>query len=285
MDWKQYEREIANYFQTEYPDAKITPHTTLLGKFSRVEREIDLLIEDGAADFAFRIAVDAKHRGERIDVKDVEQFLGMLRDISVDVGVMIAPRGYSQAAISRAHFDDSRLELDVLNFADLKLFQGETAIPYSGDVGVLMSAPFGWIIDATQGRHWPACLYQRGLELEQATNANEWMYVKFSKRDQNHPDLAALLQTQEKYLLDGRPDAEITFLGSVQRPDDAKTAIRCYKNPEYPCPEFTGFVEFEKFIFFCILFSPEELREKNLRKLRYLLRRVVPLKVAFERKG
>jgi len=55
MDWKQYEREIADYFRSEYPDARITANTTLPGRFSKIEREIDLLIEDEAVDFAFRI--------------------------------------------------------------------------------------------------------------------------------------------------------------------------------------------------------------------------------------
>ena len=99
---------------------KITPNVQLVGKFSKIERQIDLLVEDQASDFTFRIAVDAKHYTERIDVKDVEQFLGLLNDVNVDVGVIISPKEYSQAAISRAHYDDSRLELDILNFDELK---------------------------------------------------------------------------------------------------------------------------------------------------------------------
>src|SRR5262249_42440694 len=154
------------------PDAK------LLGRFSKAERQIDLLVEDQAVDFVFRIAIDAKHYSERIDVKDVEQFLGLLDDVGVDVGVMISPEGYSQAAINRAHYDESRLELDVLNFADLKMYQGFGAIPYSSGVGVAMPAPFGWVIDARHGAACSAWLYQRGKTLEEAIEANEWMYVK-----------------------------------------------------------------------------------------------------------
>lgn len=71
------------------------------------------------ADLGFRLVVDAKHYKERIDVKDVEQFLGLLRDVSADVAVMISPEGYSEAAINRAHFDDSLIILDILNFTGL----------------------------------------------------------------------------------------------------------------------------------------------------------------------
>jgi hypothetical protein len=282
-NWKEYEQEIAEYFRSEYPAAKITPNAHLLGRFSKIERQIDLLVEEQATDFAFRIAVDAKHYTDRIDVKDVEQFLGLLHDVNVDVGVMICPEGYSQAAINRVHYDDSRLELDILNFRELKLFQGFGAIPYEGNAGVLMPAPFGWVIDARSSPGFTACLYQRGISLEDAMGANEWMYVKFSKRDEKCCDLGILLQIQESYMIE-KPDAKIGFLDPVRRPDGARTLIRLYETTAYPSPEYTGFVEFEKFIFFCVLFSPVELRDKNLRKLRYILRKVLPLNVRHKTK-
>lgn len=279
LDWKEYEQEITEYFHSEYPSARITPNAKVLGKFSKVERQIDLLVEEQASDFSFRIAVDAKHHDKRIDVNDVEQFLGLLRDVSADVGVLIAPVGYSQAAINRAHYDDSRLELDVLNFKELKTFQAFGAIPYSGDCGVLMPAPFGWVVDGTPRLGSVACLYQRGITLEDAQRAWEWMYVNFWHKDEKGGDVEALLKHQEGYLREGRPDAEITFLDAVRREDGAKTVIRAFKDRSYPSPEFTGFVEFPRFIFFCVLFTPSELEEKNLRKLRYILRRVLPLSV------
>lgn len=280
--WKEYEKEIADYFRSEYPAATITANAKLMGRFSKTERQIDLLVEEQGSDFTFRIAVDAKHYSTPIDVKDVDQFCGMLRDIGVDVGVMISPEGYSQAAINRAHYGDSRLELDVLNFKDLKFFQGFGGIPYSGNCAVLMPAPFGWVLDIRQGGPWPACMYQRGVSLEEAMQAGEWMYVKFSKKDGAAPDLDALLRIQEAHVMAGLPDAQITFIDSVRRTDGAKTAIRVLNTPRYHTPEYTGFVEFKDFIFFCVLFSPVELEERNLRKLRYVVRKVLPLKMRFQ---
>ena len=34
------------------------------------------------------------------------------------------------------------------SLADLKDYQGEFAIPYRDKFGVLLDAPFGWVIDA-----------------------------------------------------------------------------------------------------------------------------------------
>jgi hypothetical protein len=43
--------------------------------------------------------------------------------------------------------------------------------------------------------------------------------------------------------------------------------------------EYSGFVEFETAVFFCAMFTPVELAEKNLRNLRYILRKSLPMKV------
>lgn len=64
----------------------------------------------------------------------------------------IALEGYTPAAINRAHYDDLDVILDVLNLDALKMFQGRTAIPYAGEHGVSIMAPFGWVVDATNRR-------------------------------------------------------------------------------------------------------------------------------------
>jgi len=149
-DWQQYERDIEEQFRQAYPSARITPNAKIVGKFSKVERQIDLLIEEQASDFAFRVVVDAKHRGRKIDVGDVEAFLGLTRDVEAHTGMMVALEGYTPAAINRVYHDDLDVILDVLNFDELKHFQGVAAIPYAVEHAVNIAAPFGWVVDATR---------------------------------------------------------------------------------------------------------------------------------------
>jgi len=267
--WQLYEDEIEKQFREDYPTARITRNAKLIGKFSKVAREIDILIQEQTSDLDFRIVVDAKHRGRRIDVGDVEAFLGLMRDVEAHTGMMIALAGYTKAAINRAHYDDLDVILDVLNLDELKAFQGPTAIPYSGEHGVCIVAPFGWIVDATKRPHMLATLYQRGLTFKQAMKNDEWMYINFWKKvgEDRVGSLDALVKYQEGYILGGSPDAEIRLLEGVPNQKvGAKTLVRRLKKKTWKGPEFTGFVEFEKFIFMCVLFSPEELERKNLRK-------------------
>jgi len=274
VDWKQYEQEIADYFRSEYPNAKITPDAKVTGRFSKIDRQIDLLIQDDAVDFEFQIVIDGKYRDKKIDVNDVESFIGFLRDVGAHKGVMISTEGYTLSAMNRAHYDDLDVDLDVLNFKELDRFHAFGAIPYAGESGVLLPAPLGWIIDGTRREGVVATLYQRGHSLESAGRAREWMYVNILAKDETANNLDSLLKFQESYLKLDFPSAGIEYQEGPRR-SDAATRIRLLKVPTYPTPEYTGFVEFKRFIFFCVLFTPVELENKNLRKL--IMRRVLPI--------
>lgn len=249
-----------------------------MGRYSKVERQVDVLIEDVLAGFELRIAIDAKHRNRPIDVTDVESFIGFCSDIAANKGLIISLNGFTQAAINRAHCDESDIELDVLNFADLKEFQALGALPYAGGFGVVLPAPFGWVIDGTRRKGAVATLYQRGYDLNDAGHAREWMYVNFWVKDEKTSSLDALIAHQESYLRKEFPKAQITYRDGPMREKET-TRIRCFVEESYPTPEYTGFVEFDKFIFFCVLFTPVELATRNLRKLDYILKAVLPLQV------
>jgi tetratricopeptide (TPR) repeat protein len=284
VDWQEYERAITEQFRTNYPSADITPNAKLLGKFSKVERQIDLLIEERASDFAFRIVIDAKYRGRKIDVVDVEAFIGLTRDVEAHTGMMIALEGYTPAAVNRAHNDDLDIILDVLNLDELKTFQGPSAIPYSGEYGVWIAAPFGWVIDATRRSQMLASIYQRGKTFEEAVRSQEWMYVNFwKKKGALVSSIESLLTYQSGYMLSESAGAEIQLIEEGKnRRTGARTMIRRFRKKDYPALEYTGFVDFDDFVFMCVLFTPEPLERKNLRKLRFILRDAFPISVTHD---
>ncbi|MDD4969647.1 MAG: restriction endonuclease [Paludibacter sp.] len=278
MNWKDYEKEIHNYFKEMFPNADISHNVTVLGRYSKVERQIDILIEDYIAGCRMRIVIDGKLFSEKIDVKDVEMFIGMLNDCEANKGLLITQEGFSKAAINRAYHDPIDIELDILNFKDLYQFQGSGGIPYSGKHGVLLPAPFGWIIDATRRNGMLATLYQRGLTLEKAGANKEWMYVNLRSKDDEIKTIDDFLKFQEKNTLREFPKAKISFLPTVKR-DDATIKLRVIDISTYPTKEYTGFVDFKDFIFFCVMFTPDELNRKNIRKLESILQRALPINI------
>jgi hypothetical protein len=276
--WRDYEKVIHEMFSEMYPEAEIVHNTSLTGRYSKTSRQIDILITDYAAGEKFTIVVDGKYYGKHIDVKEVESFLAMLMDTGADKGLLITTKGYSKAAIRRAHNDPARVELDVLNFDELQKFQGFLAIPYSGAHGVFLPSPFGWVIDATRRKNMLASLYQRGLTYEKAQAQSEWMYMNIFDKSDRIKNLDAFLEFQEARFRTYEPNAEITYHSTIKRQGQS-TRLRKIVASRYPVPEFTGFIDFDEFLFFCVLFSPEELTEKNLKKLEYILAKVQPIKV------
>lgn len=223
--------------------------------------------------------VDGKYFSKNIDVKEVEKFIGMLNDCGVHKGLLITQEGYSDAAIERAYNDPLDVELDILNFKELQQFQAFGAIPYAGNHGALVPAPFGWVIDAQQYGFALATIYQRGLSLEQAQKNNEWMYVNYwNRNDDEASNLQELLELQADKIKESFPDAEITYQKTIKR-DNYETSLRKSMIETYPAPEYTGFIEFENFIFFCTLFSPVALESKNIRKLEHILSKAMPIKM------
>jgi hypothetical protein len=275
MNWKEYEDEIFEELQRHYPAAPITRNAKIFGRISKTYRQIDVLIEAQVLDSPVRVIVDAKKRTDPIDVNDVESFIAMMADVEAHRGILVSTAGYSKTAIARAHNEVNQdVELDVFSLDELKDLQGELAIPFSGKFGVLLSAPFGWVIDAQKREGIVASLYQRGYDLESAGQNKEWMYINFWKKETPEQSLDDLLQLQAKTL----HDAKIAYLPGVDRAD-ARTLIRLAEVSGYPTPEYTGFVEFDDFIFFTVLFTTLEMSKRNLRKLREILRTIEPVRV------
>ncbi|MCY3683732.1 MAG: restriction endonuclease [Gemmatimonadetes bacterium] len=284
MNWKDYEKEVYQYFAQMYPEAKITYDAKIIGHYSKKERQVDMLIEDEVAGFPIKIAVDAKYFSRKVDIKCVESFISMIGDIGANQGLLITQKGYSEAAIKRAHYGPEKIELDVLNFEDLQNNQGLIAIPYSGKNSILLPAPFGWVIDNNRQTGFLACLYQRGLDLKKAQENLEWMYLYFWHKDEKASCIDELVEMQNKGMEALYTNLCINERRSPKRTDNRNTYIRVVTSDQLPCQEVTGYIDCDEFIVFFVLFTKKELESRNLRKLKYILKYSEPLKIASKNK-
>ncbi|MEC4049197.1 restriction endonuclease [Flavobacterium sp. SUN046] len=279
MDWKKYEAEIFENFKTAYPNAKIKFNQKIIGRYSKVERQIDVLIEERIAGKKIRLVIDGKYYSKNVDVKDVESFISMVEDIDAAQGILITSKGYSEAAINRAYYGPIDIELDILNFDELKQFQGFGGITYSGWHGAKIPAPFGWVVDGTRREGSIANIYQRGKSYEEATKDGEFIYVNILSFDENLKNLDDVLNFHKENTLAFHPTATCEYSDSIERSDKKRTLLRKILREETHFEEYTGFVEFEEFCVFCVLFTPEQLKTKNIRKLEYVIERLIPMNV------
>ncbi|MBL4791151.1 MAG: restriction endonuclease [Kordiimonadaceae bacterium] len=139
MNWKEYEKQLFEEVESVYPDARVLYDCKLPGRYSQVSRQCDVLVEEEVGKKTFRTLYDAKHHDRKIDVKQVEEFVGLLNDTGCDCGALIAPKGFTKAAYNLAYYGPHNLDLDILSFGDLKLFHGIGAMPYAGDMALFLS--------------------------------------------------------------------------------------------------------------------------------------------------
>ncbi len=278
MTWKDYEEEIFNHFKSKYPESETTLNAKLNGRYSKVSRQIDILVEGYFAGSRIRLVVDGKYFKKKVDVKGVEEFIGMLSDCEAHRGILISQCGYSKAAIDRAHNDPGDIELDVLNFEELVGQQNFGGIPFSGEHGVIVSAPFGWVLEPSNGDNFLATLYQRGRILKTAIKHKEWMYVNVMGKDDAIRCIEDLSAVQLSETLSHYVATTSIFIPTIKR---HKVAVKLRKL-DRGMPnllEYTGYVEFDNFIFFAVLISGVEQSQKNVKKLEEILRSVVPLMI------
>ncbi|NOU09753.1 MAG: hypothetical protein HOO98_07015 [Nitrospira sp.] len=276
-EWKEYELAVRDELAASLPDATVLADVRLPGIRSQTERQIDVLIEERLSGHLVRTAVDAKLYSRPLDVKDVEDFIGMLGDIEVERGLLVTKTGYTKAAMARAFADSVDLDLDILSLEEFKQWQGRAALPFSGPHVVALFAPFGWAIDArTVPQSYLARLYRRGLSAKQAEDRWEWMYLNIWTRHHPVNSLDALIAQQSAYLLSASSNRAIITQREVDLRVSERTVVRRAEMPQYRTAEITGFVEFRDFICFVVLFTPLHLERRNTRKLEYLLRKMTP---------
>lgn len=277
MNWRDYEKEIYAAFESAYPDLKISFDQEIVGRYSLAKRQVDILAEGYMLDEKIQIAIDGKFYGKKVDVKAVESFISMMADINVAKGILITQKGYSKAAVNRAHNDPLKIELDILNFDELIGYQGGGGIIHSGPYGAMISPPFGWVLDAEQRGFSLANLYQRGKTFDEAVESLEWMYASIFIYEENIENLDKVIEYHENNALTKKPNLDITRIDEIERNDGKRTIIRKIAEPGSPTDEYTGYVDFDGFCVFLVMYTPPELRDKNTRKLNYVMNRLLPI--------
>ncbi len=154
-EWKLYEKQIyAKLKAGVAEDAEVTfdegGRQRLLGRFSGVNRQIDVIVRGTFAGFPDiqTMVVDCKLVRRRLDVTHVEAFAGLLDDVNVALGLLVTAEGFSEAAKRRAAAIRG-MELDVVELDELQTWLprrpmvGRTAgastatLTYRDDEGVL----------------------------------------------------------------------------------------------------------------------------------------------------
>ena len=216
--WAAYEEQVFELLKEHFPAAEIARNVHARELFSKRKRQIDILITEQTPAGTLKTVVETKFFKRKVDVKAIDGLSGFVEDVGANRGMLITTGGYTKAALKRAFYGPSDLELDVLNFSELQRFQAFGAIPRAGKHAFLVPAPFGWVIDATQGNGYLACMYQRGLDAQTAREKKEFLYIDFWDRTRD-PFTAAELDDYQVARMRLAGPVTVSHKDTVQRTD------------------------------------------------------------------
>lgn len=96
--WKRFENLAAQIQRCLSPSGVVTQNERVRGKITGVLRELDIVVRVSSGQFELLIVIDCKDYKTKVDVQDVEAFMGKLKDVEANKGALVAAKGYSDAA-------------------------------------------------------------------------------------------------------------------------------------------------------------------------------------------
>ena len=115
------------------------------GRLTGAKRQIDVLVREYIGQY--KIVIDCKDYNKPVDVKGVEEFEGLLRDVGAQKGVLVCPKGLHRHSEKRA--DGLQIDLYSPVDTDVHKWQVRVTMPALCDFrsaamsfGFSMSAPY-----------------------------------------------------------------------------------------------------------------------------------------------
>lgn len=277
MKWTEYEESVYQECRRIY-GKQVKKNIHIIGKYSDEERQIDVYVPEVQFDgVTGSMIVDAKYYSRKVDVKGVDSMIGMLGDVNAKYGLLVSSKGFSHAAIKRAHNSPDGLQVDILSVDELQMLQSPVAVIYSGSHGFCIQSPFGWIIDGTRRDGALAYLYRRGIQkLASVAKEKEFMYINMCTKDLLISSVDDLLEYHNATSLS---EIDPKYINVVH---DEEIILRYVTAPSYPSVEITGFYEFDDCILFCVLFCPDIMIKRDVEKLKFILRSAIPVSIDVE---
>ncbi|MFC1932361.1 restriction endonuclease [Chloroflexota bacterium] len=107
--WRRFEKLVAHVQKELAPNAVVTHNDKIKGYDSDRLRQIDVTVKQKIGQYEMLIAIDCKDYRVPVDVKDTEEFIGLIKDIRAN------QRCYGSCqwlyGYSKTYWRESRLEL------------------------------------------------------------------------------------------------------------------------------------------------------------------------------
>jgi hypothetical protein len=282
MNWRDYEDAVYEILRSRFPANEVGSDQMIPGRFSEIERQIDVAGRSTLLGWGMLGIVDCKCYSQRVDVKDVEAVIGMAADVRADIALIVTTVGYSDAALARAHNEPNvRVHLDIVTPEEAAAI-GEapaSAMMYRGRIAAVLLAPSGWlatsnIVEGERVLPLDALCYfhPSDLHVEDAMRqrAIGWCHIEDNPaKTPGHLEHTLEIQNTNAHEFD--PDAEIK---TWFEPVGVMNAEALFRRIDY---KGTGYVDFTFFaelddngLFWACVICPPDDAHRALARLRFI---------------
>jgi hypothetical protein len=264
-NWRAYEAYVHGSLSESHPHVKFSTGITKKGRFSGRSRQIDILAET-----QIPMAIECKYFARKVDVKDVEAFLGMLDDLEIPSGLLITGKGFTKAAQQRAQNDPRALSLEIISPERLSQYQFLSGpLIYKEGLGVCFCLPFGWLADTQLTNVEGGALvvmYPLGRSLAGAMKSSSILYANIMDKVSEPDNLKFWSELHFGDLLDKYPNltSESTLSEVVDRNSISRSSLlRKVSGPEpYVGEEYALYVEYDDHVLLLVLnYLPNLVKE------------------------
>jgi len=277
FEWNEYETYVFGIIQRLCLAATVRRNVHIRGTKSSDLRQIDILVEREIGDFNVKIAIDCKCYKRKVNVNDVDRFLGMLDDIRVSKGVLVTTKGYSKTAHRRAQNESRDIELRILSPERLSEFQHiGTAFPWREPVGAVVSTPEGWVVDNQPSESMLFAMYPLGHTRDSAARYEAFLYGNILLKNPDTPTMEAIAEKHEKDIIDKVPSAKFERLSPIARKSwssrkPEKTLYRVgHIHESYGGPEYSLYIDHPKGVLLLVLLCPKGKEEAYVPILKWI---------------
>ncbi len=280
-NWRNYEHYIYYSFKDKFPNSNIVFNKKIKGIISGRSRQIDLFIDGKIAGENLTVIVDCKYFDKKIDIKIVESFLGFVKDVKGNKGILITNKGFTKSAYNRAYNDQNAdIKLEIIDFKQLYPFQGLGAIIHRGYGGAIIQAPDGWVVDGKKiDINILATILPYGLSINNAYQMKEVLFCNIMpKEDSLTIDKLIASQEDGRLEFDNQSTIKIEPI-NLKRYDKLNGTYREIVYPQAAYYDYTIFIDFDKFIFYACLVEGTTIKGKHKDKLLFVVNNALPLNV------
>lgn len=116
--WKKFE-DLAYKIQKDLVnDAQVKRDDRIIGVDSKTFRQIDISIRHRIGQYSLLIVIDCKDLKDPLDVKDIGEFVTVVKDVRANKGAVVSSTGFTPAAIelAKTHGVDTYRLIDTESF-------------------------------------------------------------------------------------------------------------------------------------------------------------------------